>query len=891
MQEYQRKRNFARTPEPAPSKRPGNGELIFVVHKHAARRLHYDLRLEIDDVLKSWALPHGPSADPGVKRLAVMVEDHPLEYAGFEGVIPAGEYGAGQVIIWDSGTYVPVKGGEQFSGDRSQAMEILREGLTKGKVIVFFYGQKLKGEFTLVKMQQGKNNWLFLKHRDAYATTTGDILNEEASVSSGRTIEDLKAGISPVKSKKLSPEKMKGARKAGFPQSISPMLATLAEGPFSGPDWFFEPKLDGYRTIGFIKDGTAKLLSRRGIDVTGQYIPLAEDLKKYSGSEMVIDGEIIALDTSGKVCFQCLQNYLETFREARSSRQPVTVPLIYYVFDILYLDGYDLTRVPLLERKLVLENRLKITEGIRLVERFSGDGKLIYQAAIENGLEGVIAKRQESLYEPGRRSRNWIKLKGTLRDEFIIGGYSKGMGSRAGTFGALLLGQYDSKGDLVYAGHVGTGFDETLLNKLLQRLKPLITDNLPFSSEPPLNTPTTWVRPELIAEVKYSQRTREGILRAPVFLHLRDDKPAAEVKASSPVKIDDPPPEEAASSVTKNIVRQLQNRNEKFDLDVEGSKVPLNNLDKTLWPADGSRPALTKRDLLIYLARVSPYLLPHLHDRLITLSRYPDGISGGQFYQKHWGHPLHDFVTRVPITTEHEGKREYMVCNNTASLMWLGQIADIELHTWFSRIAAKPDPPEGDITDIPDKMIRFPDFMVFDLDPYVYSGKEKSGAEPELNRQAFLKVCETAGWLKEVLDNLSLSAFIKTSGKTGLHIFVPLKRQFNYDEVRSAARTICIYVNQKHPRDTTIEWTVDKRTGKIFLDYNQNTFGKTLASVYSPRPTPLATVSTALKWDELGNHYPTDFTITGVPDRLTETGDPWADISKYKNDLKKLINL
>jgi len=901
MEEYRQKRNFKLTPEPSPAKRRGKGELTFVIQKHSARSLHYDLRLEAGGVLKSWAVPHGPSLDPKEKHLAVMVEDHPLDYAGFEGVIPKGEYGAGEVIIWDRGTYVPVKGGEPFSGNRSEAENILQDGINKGKIIIFFNGQKLKGEFTLVKMNRGQNNWLLMKHADKFADSSRDILQENASVKSGLTNEDLKAGKTKADppSSSQQPEKLNGAIKTGFPAKIPPMLATLADAPFSDAEWLFEPKLDGYRTLAFINNGKVKLHSRRGLDVTDKYSPLVETLERQKAAEMVLDGEIIALDKDGKNCFQCLQNYLKALDEAKMRRQPVRVPLIYYVFDILYLNGYDLTEVPLIERKLQLENSLATSSNIRLVEHFTGDGNIVFKAALDNGLEGIIAKRKNSIYESGKRSHYWLKIKGVLTDEFVIGGYSKGQGARSHAFGALLLGQYDSKGKLVYSGHVGTGFDDEMLSELLQKLKPLQNSKCPFTDDPPLNAPTTWVKPKLVAEVKFSQRTEEGLLRAPVFLRLRDDKPTAEVERVETVSLTDPPASNPPatsgqkilhhSKTITGILNQLDNGNKKFDLDVEGHRVEVNKLDKELWPEYEKQRALTKRDLLVYLTLISQYILPHLKDRPITLSRYPDGINGEQFFQKHWVKPP-DFVTIIPITTEHEGTKEYMVCNNLATLLWLGQSADLELHTWFSRISSKPDRPAASGSTTPDEMVRYPDFIIFDIDPYLYSGKEKGGAEPELNRKAFKATTQAALWLKDILDGLKLAAFVKTSGKTGLHVYVPVKRQFTYDEVRSAARTICLYVNQKHPKETTLEWAVEKRKGKIFLDYNQNTFGKTLASIYSPRPVPQASVSMPLNWSELGKVYPSDFTIFNVPDKLTEKGDLWADIMESKKDLKDLLN-
>ncbi len=904
LEEYRKKRDFERTPEPPPEEKVGQGPLTFVIQKHRARQLHYDFRLEVDGVFKSWSVPKGPSLDPEARHLAVMVDDHPLEYASFEGIIPQGEYGGGEVIVWDSGTYSPDGDGKLLFGDRAAAEEQMKRGLEKGKLSFFLRGHKLKGSWTLVKMQRKENDWLLMKHRDEYASPGSDILKEEKSVISGRTVEDVRASRPPdiAPANMLDPKQVSGARIAPFPSTISPMLASLAEGPFARPDWIFEPKLDGYRIIALIRDGNVTLLSRRGNKVTRQYEVLVPDLSRQPASELILDGEIIAMDEKGKQCFQCLQNYLKLMGRQESG-QASQYPLIYYVFDMLYLEGYDLRGVALRSRKELLSGVMRPTSQVRLVDYFEKEGETVYKAAVKSGLEGVVAKKIDSKYESGKRSLDWLKVKAMLSDEFVIGGYSTAAGGRAQTFSSLLLGYFDSKGKLVFAGHVGTGFDEKALGELKKRLDAIRTNRRPFAEVPHLNAPTTWVKPRLVAEVKFSEWTQDGRLRIPVFIRLREDKAPGEIHRTKPVTVQalsrraqnrrqrtktvtEPDPLQNKSSRSDNVIEQLQNPKESFDIEVEGGKISLSNLDKILWPATQGHPGLTKRDLLTYLAKVSPYFLPHLKDRPLTLSRYPDGIGGEHFWQKHWGHPVPEFVKRVKIREEKGTRSEYLLCDNLATLLWLGQVANIEFHTWFSRISAAPDMAKGKSTDY---ILDYPDFIIFDLDPYIYSGKEAKGAEPELNRAGFNKGCEIALRLKEILDELDLKAFVKTSGKTGIHVYVPIKRLLNYKAVRSAAETIGKYLVQKHPDEITTEWAQEKRKGKIFIDYGQNVRGKTLASVYSPRPSPDAGVSTPLRWEELGKVYPTDFTMTTVPDRLKKTGDLWADILSAKQDLNKVF--
>ncbi len=886
LEKYRQKRDFRHTPEPPPGTETDTGPLTFVIQKHHARQLHYDFRLELDGVLKSWSVPKGLSLDPDAKHLAVMVEDHPLEYAAFEGTIPKGEYGAGEVVIWDSGTYSPGEGARFLFSDRTDAEDKARSGLAKGKLSFFLRGHKLKGSWTLVKMQKKEKDWLLMKHRDEYARPGSDILTEEKSVISGRTIEEVRLKQPPGTATfvPLNPKGVAGAQLARFPAEVAPMLASLAKSPFSHPDWIFEPKLDGYRIIALIRDGNVTLLSRRGNNVTTQYDILVPELSRQPAYELILDGEIIAMDEKGRQCFQCLQNYLNTLRR-KAGGVASQFPLIYYVFDILYLDGYDLRSTTLRSRKELLRGILTPASLVKMVDYFPKDGEMVYEAAMKNGLEGVIAKQIDSVYESGKRSLNWLKVKAMLSDEFVIGGYSVAAKGRAQTFSSLLLGYFNNAGKLIFAGHVGSGFDEESLRELKNRLDAIRLDRCPFAEVPALNAPTVWVRPELVAEVKFSEWTQEGRLRIPVFVRLREDKAPGEVHRTESVTVL-APSQRTNSNSSGSVLEQLQNTRDNFFIEIEGNKIRLSNMGKILWPATASHSGLTKRDFLVYLGKVAPYFLPHLKDRPLTMSRYPDGIYGEHFYQKHWGHPVPDFVQRVNISEEKGTKREYLICNNLASLLWLGQLGNIEFHTWFSRISGGQDIPEGQNIDY---LLEYPDFIIFDLDPYIYSGQEPSGEEPELNRAGFARASEVALWLKEILDELGLNAFVKTSGKTGIHVYVPIMRRLNYKAVRSASEIVGKFLVQNHPQDITTEWAQEKRKGKVFMDYGQNVRGKTLASAYSPRPAPDATVSTPLRWEELGKVYPTDFTLGTLPERLKETGDLWAGILSAKQDLNKLL--
>jgi bifunctional non-homologous end joining protein LigD len=860
--------------------------------------LHYDFRLEVDGVLKSWPIPNGPSYTPGERRLAVMVEDHPLEYATFEGSIPRGEYGAGQVIVWDAGIYAPEEDGRPCF-DRARAEGLVRRGIQRGRLGIFLNGRKLRGGWTLVHTHD--RNWLFLKKDDAFADPAHDVLAEDASVLSGLTIEDLKAGRLPgARRSSVLPEpgQVSGARRAPLPRSLAPMLPSVAERPFSNPDWLFEPKLDGYRVIATVEDGEVRLASRRGLDCSSEFPWLVDALGRQPYRDAVFDGEIVALDDQGRPSFQVLQN-------RNSEPKPF---MLYYAFDLLYRDGHDLRGVALEQRKALLASSLLPLDRVRIVETFVGDGLGLYQAARQTGMEGVVAKRRDSRYESGKRTDAWLKIKGTHSEEFVVGGYTVGSGARASTFGSLVVGHYrPGASRLTYVGHAGSGFDDRTLKTVHERLLALRTDESPFDGEVPpaamwrrpgkADGPITWVRPELVAEVKYAGKTSDGILREPVFAGLRDDKAAREV---GPVDVVAPPPATpgpATSDGLADIIAQLeQHSGEQLILEVEGHELALSNLNKVFWPAHGDRRPLTKRDLVLYFARVSPYLLPHLRDRPLTLVRFPNGITGQHFYQKHYEQPLPPFVETTRLYSDHnKGDGEYLRANNLATLLWLGQVADIELHTWYSRVDASGDAEglpttfAGSVENIQQSVLNYPDFVVFDLDPYLYSGKEARGGEPELHPDGFAATCQVALWLKAMLDDLGLASFVKTTGRTGLHLYVPITRTLDYHATHSISETLARFLVQQHPKEVTVDWAVDKRKGKVFLDYNQNLRGKTLASIYSPRVLPWAAVSMPLRWDEVGTVFPTDFTLLTAPDRLRQVGDLWATILDAKHDLAGLI--
>ena len=849
------------------------GPLLFVVQQHSARRLHYDFRLECDGVLKSWAVPKGPSLNPDDRRLAVQTEDHPFDYASFEGVIPAGQYGAGEVIVWDCGVYSPDEGGETSFDDRARAEREVGAALAKGKLSVLLRGEKLKGSFALVRTKGGKE-WLLLKHKDRYAVQT-DVTQRDRSVLCGASVADLKVvPAHRIPASRLVPS----GEVTSMPATFAPMHAEQGEAAFNDAGWMWEPKLDGYRVLAFIGEDGVKLRSRRGLDLAGDFPRLAAELGRQAAGGMVLDGEIVAFDAAGRPSFHAMQG-----------RNP-NDPAVFYCFDLLYFAGVDLRQSPYRDRRRYLAQCLLPTPLVQLVHA-QEDGVGLQAAALASGFEGVIGKRKDSRYETGKRPGSWLKVKPVRSADFVIGGYTRGKGSRA-PLGALLVGTWE--GDkLKYASHVGSGFDEKTLTQVKARLKPLERKANPFSEKPELNAPTTWVEPKLVAEVEFHSWTDDGHLRAPVFLRLRDDVDAKEVVRALPgtafVK--------SPSNETESILQQLESGKQTLTIAAGGHRIRLTHLDRVYWPASPAlqQAALTKRDLLRYLARVSPFMLPHLADRPLTMIRMPEGIGGERFYQKRWPQERPAFVQTLRVYSEHNNEgHEVLVCNNLATLLWLAQSGTLEFHVWHSRARRGPDT-AAQGTDfataaaLEHSVLNFPDYVVFDIDPYIYSGKEAPGAEPELNTVAFEKGKEVAFRLRDLLQSMQLEPIVKTSGKTGLHVFVPIQRTLDFDAARKISELVGRHLVRAQPKEVTQEWSVPKRTGKIFMDYNMNVRGKTLNAAYSPRGEPGAPVSMPLTWEELASAHPLDFRMTNAAERVARQGDRWGDVLKRKQSLQGVL--
>ncbi|HVE89207.1 MAG TPA: DNA ligase D, partial [Burkholderiaceae bacterium] len=762
LTEYSAKRSFSATPEPAAALREANsGPLLFVIQQHSARHMHYDLRLECDGVLKSWAVPKGLSLDPNEKRLAAQTEDHPYDYASFEGVIPAGQYGAGEMIVWDCGVYTPDEGQEYWFHDRAQAEQLVREGIEQGKLSFLLRGEKVKGSFALVRMKD-RRNWLVIKHKDRFVSQA-DVTAQNRSVLSGASVEDLKT----VPAHRIPAARLVAAGAAeSMPAALSPMHAELGDAPFNHAEWMWEPKLDGYRVLAFVEDESVTLRSRRGLDLASDFPKLCAELRQQAVDSVILDGEIVAFDADGKPSFNAMQN-----RGSQAERA------VFYCFDLLHFAGVNLRSAPYHDRRRYLAQCLLPSPLVQLVHALD-DGVALHAAAVASGFEGVMGKRRNSRYEAGRRSSSWLKVKSTNSAEFVIGGYTKGKGSRS-SMGAVLVGYWD-RDKLVYASHVGSGFDEETLPLVSARLEALRTTTRPFAEKPELHMPTIWVRPEVVAEVKFQSWTEDGSLRAPVFLRLRDDIDPKTVKRALPAEARQVSEALAAkpkaASAIDDIVQQLQNQKTSFMLAAGAHQIKLTHLDRVYWPADPAlhQPALTKRDLLRYFAEVSPLILPHLADRPLTMIRMPDGIHGQRFFQKHWEQERPEFTETITVFSGHKDEsHDYLLCNNLPTLLWLAQSGTLEFHIWHSRAKLGGDTPNrstdyaSSLESLESSVLNYPDYVVFDIDPYIYSGKEAKGDEPELNTVAFEKGKEVAFWLRELLQSMALEPIVKTSGKTG----------------------------------------------------------------------------------------------------------------------------
>ena len=864
LAEYRRKRRFAETPEPR-GKAAHKGDKVFVIQKHAATRLHYDLRLEVDGTLKSWAVPKGPSLNPADKRLAIQVEDHPFEYRKFEGTIPEGNYGAGEVIIWDQGTYEP-------EGTVSAAEQIER-----GELKFRLHGHKLNGSFVLVRLRRsaGKPEWLLIKHRDSDADPLWNVEEHNESVVSDRRLgnknrKGLVAEQTEARAKAApSPAQLPGAQSAPMPDQISVTLAKLGDQPFSDPHWLFEVKWDGIRTIATIETGKVRLFARSQRDVTAEY-PEFQDLAKHvrTGSA-ILDGEIVTLDANGRSDFQKLQNRISVSKPSPKLIQ--SVPLTYYVFDLLYCNGFDLRKSPLLQRKELLRQVLLPDQGVRYSEHQLEKGKELFEAAKDQGLEGIVAKQIASPY-PGNRTPLWIKLKVVNELDAIILGWTAPRRTRQ-YFGALVLGLYDHK-ELRFIGSVGTGFDQKTQKAILGRLETLKVERAPLREPPQLREHVEWVRPALVARIKFANWTDDEHLRAPVYLLLRKDRapqdctfsdarpahvsyqqtPPATPSAKAP-----PSKPREPSHPTSDATEIAEGKSESLRLEIEGRTLNFTNLNKIYFPESGVR----KRDLLAYYDRMAGYILPFLKDRPLVMRRYPNGIEQKSFFQKEAPESIPDWIPRAVVySDERGGDMDYIMANDRPALLFLTNLGCIDHNPWSSR---------ADSQD-------YPDYVFFDLDP-----------TPTTSFNTVLRVARA---IYKVLQSAKLTCFMKTSGATGFHIFVPLEPIYKYEQTRTFAAIIGQIVAAELPLDTTVERSIRKRpSGRVLLDALQNARGKPLAAVYSVRAHPGATVSTPVTAEELltGKIDPDAWNIRTFEQRLSKTGDLWRDFWSKRQTLDKAL--
>jgi len=855
---YTKKRDFRRTSEPKPAvPRRAERQNRFVVQEHHARRLHFDFRLEAGGVLKSWAVPKGLTLDPAVKRLAVMTEDHPVKYLEFEGTIPAGNYGAGEMAIWDSGTY------EVLEGDTES-------GVQSGKLVIRLHGSKLHGEFHMVKLrQEEENQWLVFKGKDDFADPNWELTP---------VIDSDAAAAKPDAHEALG-------RPGKMPDKVAPMLATLADGVPAGDNFLYELKWDGFRVVCFVEAGEVRLVSRNHNDLTPMFPEVVQAVKKLGLHDAVLDGEVVALDSNGAPSFQLLQNRtgIKNFgaNKSRATAPAEPAPLVFYLFDLLHHAGRNLTKNALTERREALQELLKgadLSGPLRFSDAVQGAkaGASLLKQASEAGLEGVIAKDIKSPYVAGR-SANWLKLKLHQRQEVVIGGFTEPRGTRKG-FGALVVGLYDGK-TVRYVGHAGSGFNARSLKQIHAQLEVLETSKCPFTPTPATNEKVHWVKPELVCEVKFSEWTADGNMRHPIFLGMRQDKAATEcvretavhvkselhVKAA-PVGKKMPKGDTRASTsgesksgeaTTSNVdVEELFAGRLTGDkmVNIEGATLKLTNLDKKYWPADG----YTKGDLLRYYWKVADAILPHLRDRPVILQRFPSGIEGAPFYQ-HTVKDTPEFL-RTWKTDEGHGLLRYAVCDNLASLLYLANLGTIAQNPWHSRVES----------------VDRPDWLAFDLDP---------------EGVAFPEVCAVATALHATLKKIGLEAYAKTSGSSGMHVYVPLEAVYSYEQVQGFALLVANLVQTQFSDFVTIQRMRAKRGKRhLYLDCLQNERGKSVASVYSVRARSGATVSTPLSWAEVNRGVRLEyFDINTVPARLKRRGDLFKGVLEKPQRLEQAM--
>ena len=890
LDEYRRKRDFTLTKEPsgekpAPAARPGR--LRFVIQKHAASRLHFDLRLELDGVMKSWAVPKGPSLDPTVKRLAMQVEDHPIEYNTFEGTIPKGEYGGGTVMLWDRGTY-----SSDTASSPDDEESAIRDGLKRGDLKITFHGDRLHGSFALIRMKysrdgssSSKPQWLLIKHRDQFAVEDDVVASNMTSVDSGRTMEEISSGRSRVWNSNRAPKSSAATRLTGpvakatarketmspaklAATSLEPMYASVGT-EVPGAGWTFEPKYDGVRVVAYATSDDVRLMTRNGKDKAAQFPEIVASLKKLASQtrrSLVLDGEIVALINGEPARFQELQGRMHVKESQLIARRSSASPAALMLFDILMDGNQVLIHEPWTERRTTLLKRVdkRVNTQLRLTESMEGDGKKMLERARRQGWEGVIAKRVDSRYEPGNRSRTWLKLKIEFRQEFVVGGYTEPRHSRE-HIGALLLGYFD-KDRFIYVGHTGGGFTRKGLEEMHDRLKHLERKTSPFEETPKTNEKAHWVKPEIVVEVKFNEWTAERRLRQPIFLGVRDDKNAREVTIE-PMSVQKkatrrtPKPGQRGKESDSSIVEQLTAIEEKGgegSLDLGHGKIlKVSNLDKVFFPKD----KYTKGDVMRYYARVADFILPTIADRPLVLKRFPNGIDGESFYQQKASETTPAGVRVEIIETEGGEQQPRYIGGDLLTLLYTIQLGAISVDPWHSRVQSLEDA----------------DYTIIDLDP-----------GPRAN---FARVIQVARWAKEVIDGFGLHAAIKTSGSTGLHIYLPLPPRTPNEAATLVAQMVATKVTAAHPKESTIVRAVKARgAATVYVDYLQNIQGKTVAGPYCVRAKPGAPVSTPLKWSELKDDLdPRDLNIASAAERFEKIGDIWSEAMKKKNSLRALV--
>ncbi len=836
LETYRKKRDFSKTPEPSWKKNKKEGNFLYMVHKHDARQLHFDLRLESEWVLKSWAVPKWLSTDPSDKKLAMMVEDHPFDYKDFEWTIPKSEYGGWTVMIWDYGTYEVV----WWTWDKKKDEKIIKEKIERWLFSFIADWQKLKWEFSLVKIKKDiKSSWLLIKKNDEYANM--DIENPDKSAKSGKTMEEIEKWEELMDVEKILNKDFKNVKKWKLPKNVKPMLSDLSNEPFDKKDWIFEIKWDWYRAIAEIEKWKVNLYSRNLLSFNKKFSEIVESLEKLNFN-VVFDGEVVVFDKDNKVNFEYLQNY---------EVQKKWI-LVYFIFDILYLDWYILMDMPLLKRKEILKKILPDLPNIKYTDHFEEKWIEAFELIKKQGIEWLIWKNWLSRYLEWVRWKDWVKIKNILSQEAIICWYTKPRWARKWIW-ALILWVYDDE-KLKYIWHTGWWFTDKLLQETKKLLDEYISPNCPFDVIPKTNEKPTWLKPEIVCEVKFTQWTNEGLLRQPIFLGIREDKNPEDVFRED-IKKENIISKE--SRIQDDSSSLLESKSKAKGWKQEWQKLIFTNLEKIFFPEE----KITKGDLIEYYKNISSYILPYLKDRPESLNRFPNWINEKSFYKKNFEkNELPKWINTYIYHSESE-KRDinYILAQNEESLLYMINLWCIDINPWSSRI----------------QKIDYPDYIIFDLDP---------------NWVDFSEVVKVARSTIEILESIWIKSFCKTSGATWIHILVPTWAKYTYDQVMIFAKLVNILINSKFPKITSIERKTSNRKNMIYLDYLQNRKGQTIASIYSIRPRKMATVSTPLELNELnGKLRPENFTYKNIFWRLDKYGDIWGWFFEYEFDMEEWL--